>query len=105
VAAEVSTVPILIALAIGLVGFAAFLPLVVRDSRRPLPPPRPVRLRVREPRPAWRFRHHTPAPAPPVPAPVHVRPEVARRLAVVATAVVVLSLWSGWVGHSHSARR
>jgi hypothetical protein len=103
VAAETSTVPILLALAIGLAGFAAFLPIAIRDSRRPLPPPKPVRLRVREPRVAWRARHRPPAPTPP--APVHIRPEVARRLAIVATAVVVLSLWSGWVGHSHSARR
>ena len=48
---EVTTEPIALGLLIGLLGFVAFLPFVIRDSRRPLP--RPVRKPtvVREPRP------------------------------------------------------
>jgi hypothetical protein len=87
-----------IALGVAVLGFFGLLPILVRDSRRPLPlKPR----RVREPRSLGR------APRMPAasPDPVHVRPELGRRLAIVATAVVALSLWSGWVGRSHSARR
>jgi hypothetical protein len=108
-AEQVSTLPMVIALAIAILCFFGFLPILIRDSRRPLPlaPPKPVR--VREPRSVARALRRSSAPSEPVPpappAPMHVRPELGRRVALVATAVVVLSLWSGWTGRSRSARR
>jgi hypothetical protein len=101
-AEQASTLPMVIALAIAVLCFFGFLPVVVRDHRRPLPLPPPKPARVRESRSVTRALRRPPA----APAePTHVRPELGRRLAVVATAVVVLSLWSGWVGRSRSARR
>jgi hypothetical protein len=100
---QVSTLPIVAALAVGVVCFFAFLPFVVRDSRRPLPPPpAPKPVRVREPRAVRRALRQR---AEPPRALTPVRPELGRRLALVATAVVALSLWSSWSGRSHSARR
>jgi hypothetical protein len=101
-AEQASTLPMVIALAIAVLCFFGFLPVVVRDHRRPMPLPPPKPVRVREPRSVTRALKR-PAAAPPEPA--HVRPELGRRLAVVATAVVVLSLWGGWAGRSRGARR
>jgi hypothetical protein len=90
-----------IALAVAVLCFFGFLPVVVRDHRRPMPLPPPKPARVREPRSVTRaLRRPLAAPA----EPVHVRPELGRRLAVVAAAVVVLSLWGGWAGRG-AARR
>ena len=106
-AEPVSTLPMVIALAIAILCFFGFLPILIRDARRPLPLPPPKPLRVREPRSVTRALRRSPAspePAAPTP-PVHVRPELGRRVALVATAVVVLSLWAGWTGRSRSPRR
>jgi len=96
-----------IALAIAILCFFGFLPILIRDSRRPLPLPSPKPLRAREPRAVTRaLRRSQASPEPTVATPlVHVRPELGRRVALVATAVVVLSLWAGWSGRSRSARR
>jgi hypothetical protein len=109
-AEQASTLPMVIALAIAILCFFGFLPILIRDSRRPLPLPPPKPVRVREPRSVVRaLRRSSASPEPTAPAaptaPVHVRPELGRRVALVATAVVVLSLWSGWTGRSRSARR
>jgi hypothetical protein len=101
-AEQASTIPMVIALTAAVLGFFGFLPILIRDCRQPLPLPPPKPVRVRERRSATRALR---PPPPPAPAQLRVRPELRRRLAIAATALVVLSLWSGWAGRSHSARR
>jgi hypothetical protein len=101
---QVSPLPFMVGIAGALVLFAAWLPLAVRESRRPYrwhepPAPRPERHEA-APRPRLvvvkRAIPDTPAVVAPVVEPVEPRPRhaPAPRIAVVVAAFTVWSLWS-----------
>jgi hypothetical protein len=89
--ATTSVTPIAIALVLALVAFTAFLPLIVRDSRRPLPPPRPVKVKpVKEPRHATRALSTVPTDV----ADDAYVPMPARRAALALGALGLVALWT-----------
>ena len=102
-------VPIAIILVVALVAFAALLPAMIRDSRRPMKPA------VRRPLVVYDYRRQ------PVTTIVHARPLTAaadegtppelaphvtrRRVAFVALTFALLSVWSSWALRARTARR
>jgi hypothetical protein len=97
VAAAPSVTPIVIALVVAVAAFGAFLPSVVRDSRRPLPPPRPVKVKpVKEPRPVAPPLSTMPLPHDDVVDDIddaHV-PVPARRAALALGVLGLFALWT-----------
>jgi hypothetical protein len=102
-AAEVSSVPIALAMIGALALFAACLPSMIKDSRRPPRPRAPRPVVVREPRPvrparqivlpilgqpATRAYRAADRPAPTAPATAN------RRVTLAVATFVLLSLWS-----------
>jgi hypothetical protein len=99
-AAADSAVPIALALVVALTLFVGFLPVMVHDARRPLPPPKPrvltapvERVRVQKPVQAAKTGDERTVPMP------------ARRAAVALAAFGLLAIWTVGAHPHRSARR
>jgi hypothetical protein len=101
VAAEITTLPIVIGFLSGLAVFGAYLPWMIHDSRRPMRLPDRAPAIAREP---TRFTRRT---HPPVQRAMSPLPKIpAWRVAITITSFVVLSTWSMRAARSRrSARR
>jgi hypothetical protein len=96
-AAAPSVTPIVVALVVAVVAFGAFLPSIVQDSRRPLPPPRPVKVKPVKVKPVRMPRAAPPAltvvPPPDEIDDTHV-PVPARRAALAFGVIGLVALWT-----------